>query len=404
MRLEEHHEPAAVADGGEIGRELGGMVRVAVEDGHAARLALRLEPAAGAAELDDRRLRVGARHAGELEGRERGRRVPPVVLSRHARARAPTGSSSSARTTCGTSRSQSSKNASTSAREAKVVWWSRSTLRSTAISGRRAPTERSDSSPSTTSQPDPARALPPSCSHVAPDEERSGRARAGRGRRRSSRSSSSSRARRRRRSSAAARRARRGGRRAAVRRPGRRTRWRRYTSQPAGGCGGSGEISTAMPSRWRRYGVSTRSQPATSAPQACASERVAAHAGAADAGEPDAPTGERLRGRRAHPRSPPLRRVSRPRASPRPWPRGGLRRSSSSSTTPRRARGVRLGDDHRAAGVGEPARVLLLMVARRERAGDEHRRQAPPRRAPRPSRPPVRARRRPRRTRRRSRP
>src|SRR6185437_8011499 len=41
-----------------------------------------------------------------------------------------------------------------------------------------------------------------------------------------------------------------------------------YASQPDGGCGSSGEISTATSSRCARYGVSTRSQPATSAPHA----------------------------------------------------------------------------------------------------------------------------------------
>ena len=83
MRLEERQSRAAVADGGEIGRELGRMVRVAVEDGDAARLAFRLESASRSAELDDRGLGVGSRDAGELEGRERRSRVAPVVLARH---------------------------------------------------------------------------------------------------------------------------------------------------------------------------------------------------------------------------------------------------------------------------------------------------------------------------------
>src|SRR5690242_3576703 len=48
-----------------------------------------------------------------------------------------------------------------------------------------------------------------------------------------------------------------------------------YTSHPAGGDGGSGEIVTSIPSRCARYGVSTRSQPATSAPHACASSAYA---------------------------------------------------------------------------------------------------------------------------------
>src|SRR5690242_5807403 len=48
-----------------------------------------------------------------------------------------------------------------------------------------------------------------------------------------------------------------------------------YTSHPAGGDGGSGEIVTSIPSRCARYGVSTRSQPATSAPHACATSAYA---------------------------------------------------------------------------------------------------------------------------------
>src|SRR5262249_49494696 len=44
---------------------------------------------------------------------------------------------------------------------------------------------------------------------------------------------------------------------------------------PVGGSGGSGAIVTSMPERWARYGVSTRSQPRTSAPQACASSAYA---------------------------------------------------------------------------------------------------------------------------------
>src|SRR5439155_7353930 len=83
VRLEERHEPAAVAKCGEVGRELGRVVRIAVEADHTARLALWLKPAAGAAEFDDRGLGFLARHPRELERRERGRGVAPVVLARH---------------------------------------------------------------------------------------------------------------------------------------------------------------------------------------------------------------------------------------------------------------------------------------------------------------------------------
>src|SRR4029077_1550734 len=65
---------------GEVGRELGRMVRVAVHDGDASRLAFGLEPPADATELHDRRLHVRSRHAGKLERRQRRSRVLPVVL------------------------------------------------------------------------------------------------------------------------------------------------------------------------------------------------------------------------------------------------------------------------------------------------------------------------------------
>jgi len=57
------------------------MVRVAVENGNPAGRALRLQPAAGTAELDDRPLGVRSRDAGELERCERRGRVAPVVLT-----------------------------------------------------------------------------------------------------------------------------------------------------------------------------------------------------------------------------------------------------------------------------------------------------------------------------------
>ena len=59
--------------------------------------------------------------------------------------------------------SQRSKSASTSARDVNVEWWSRSTFVSTPISGRSSSSDRSDSSPSATSQPLPRPAFPPSC-------------------------------------------------------------------------------------------------------------------------------------------------------------------------------------------------------------------------------------------------
>jgi hypothetical protein len=81
------------------------------------------------------------------------------------------GASSHPRTTSGTETSQRSNNPSTSARDAKVEWWSRSTFVTTAICGRKPPTDRSDSSPSTTSQPSPAPAFAPSCGTSAPTSQ-----------------------------------------------------------------------------------------------------------------------------------------------------------------------------------------------------------------------------------------
>ena len=110
-------------------------------------------------------------------------------------------------------------------------------------------------------------------------------------------------------------------------------------------------------------------------PPGAREQRVGAHPGAADPGDPDPPTGERPRGRRAHPRSPPLHPASPPRASRPPSPpaarrRRGARRRAPGSAPPRAP-----GTTTRAAGALEPAGVLLLVVAGRELARDEHRRQ-----------------------------
>ena len=95
----------------------------------------------------------------------RSRRPRCAGCARPARrARTSTGSSSSPRTTRPAGRRASaSRSSTTSAREPNVVWWSRSTFVITAMSGRSDATVRSDSSPSRTNQPSPARALTPSC-------------------------------------------------------------------------------------------------------------------------------------------------------------------------------------------------------------------------------------------------
>ena len=134
-----------------------------------------------------------------------------------------------------------------------------------------------------------------------------------------------------------ARRARRAGRRAAGPRPGLRTRSRRRPPSLPAARAAPARSSTSMPSRWREV---RRLDPVPAGHLGAPSvreERVAAHAGAADPGEPDAPTGERLRGRRAHRRSPSAASGFATRASRAPSRRGGRRRRAA----PRRDRGAR---------------------------------------------------------------
>ena len=247
--------------------------------------------------------------------------------------------------------SQSSNSASTSARDANVVWWSRSTFRSTAISGRSAATERSDSSPSTTSQPSPARALPPSCGTSPP--MRNAGSRPSRSRQnaiialvvvlpcapattieRRSETSSASRSARGRPVDAA----------------GERGRHVRPPS-PSGGSGGSGEIATSIPARCARYGVSTRSQPA-------------------DLRAP------RVR-ERARTRSCPRRRCRRSRCA--------YRRAAASSTS---SSAILSAASGRAA-----ARIAAAIAREPRRVGEQRSRRAPARgRAPPPARRPRRPR------------
>src|SRR5690348_11026488 len=81
VRLEQRQEPAAVADRGKVGSELGRVVGVAVEEAHTRGLASRLEPPPCAAKLEQSRRGVCTRYAGELERRERSCGVLPVVLA-----------------------------------------------------------------------------------------------------------------------------------------------------------------------------------------------------------------------------------------------------------------------------------------------------------------------------------
>ena len=90
MRLEEHAQAGArepLARRRDRGCDLGRVVAVVVDDRHLAsghREPVHLEPPPGAGEAPDRRGGGVARHAGELERRDRGARVATIVLARDA--------------------------------------------------------------------------------------------------------------------------------------------------------------------------------------------------------------------------------------------------------------------------------------------------------------------------------
>ena len=276
--------------GRERRRDLGRVVRVVVVDRRRRRLAAALEPPRGAAELGEHRCRVLARSTPQARARRAQRPrcggcARPRSPARPSTARAPRRARP-----CGTCASQRSKSSSTSARDANVAWWSRSTFVTTAIAGRSSSIVRSDSSPSTTSQPAPGARVAAELRDVAADQPGRVAAEPRRGRRRSSPSSSSCRARRRPRSesrsetSSASSSARRPARHAV-----RRTRVETNASQPSGGGGGSSAIVDvdSRPRTCSRYGVRTRSQPRDLGAPRAREQRVAAHARAADADEPE---------------------------------------------------------------------------------------------------------------------
>ena len=164
----------------------------------------------------------------------------------------------------------------------------------TAICGASEPIERSDSSPSTTSQPVADAGVAAELRNHAADDP--GRVAAGlaAARRRSSPTSSSCRGRRRRRSPAARRRARPGTSARGV--PSMRCRWavETITSQPAGGAG-SPPRSTSMPSSDAMKIVSRDVPPAHLGAERPGDVRVGGHARAADADEVQPPPRERPR-------------------------------------------------------------------------------------------------------------
>ena len=182
-----------------------------------------------------------------------------------------TGSRSRPQITVSIPPAQVSNASASSASEPKVVWWSSSTFVTTATVAGSAKTLLSDSSPSTTSQPLPALALPPSCG-ISPPMRNDGS--------RPSRSSTkaiiavvvvlpcapattmeSARP------TSSARSSARG---APSTRPAKAVETK--ASASAGASGGPSEISTGIPAARTpsRYGVSRRSQPLTSAPHALA--------------------------------------------------------------------------------------------------------------------------------------
>ena len=373
VRLEEHEHASLspLAGRRQQRRDLARMMGVVVDDRHAAALADELEPARRAAEVRQHALRVRARNARQLQRRNRRRRVPPVVLARNRElerrpARAPSHAPRAA------VRRASARTASaTSASEANVEWWSRSTFVTTPISGRSCSSVRSDSSPSTTSHPSPAPALPPSCGNSPPTSQAgsspSSTERIGDHRRRRRlpvRASDDDRAAQRDELGEELR----------PRRPRERTGTRSRRPSPILPERPAPRRSPPRrPRAPRRYGVSTRSQPPTSAPQARARNAYA------ESPAPPIPTNQSRRPSRTgkrdqllcdlvggvRPRHPQHRRAHRDQT-----PAIGEQLLDER----RHAVELGLGHEHRAAAALEVPRVQRLMVGGRVRIGDEDRR------------------------------
>ena len=274
----------------------------------------------------------------------------------------------------------------------------------TATRGRSAATERSDSSPSTTSQPSPAPAFAPSCGTSPPTIQL--------GSRPVSRSANAIIAAVvvfpcapattiERRSDDELREQL--GPRPARHRPD--TRSRRTPPSPPG-TSGLGRHAHLDPGGAHGLQVG-RLVPVPAADLGAPGMReqpIGREPGAADADEPDAGGPQAGQARSAPPRSRLPRPASRPRRIASPIAASRPSSSSSSRTTAGTRARLRLGDDDRAAGRLEVARVLRLVVCGHVRRRDEHGRLARRRRPPIPSRRRARARGRTRRAPRRSRP
>ena len=175
VRLEDDEHAAAV-DRRPRGRERRGdlarVVAVVVEHLDAGRLPAPLEPPADA--RGTRAARARRRRAARPPARARRAPSPRcagcALRGRRARrkpARAPRREPDD-----GASASQRSKSSRTSSSEANVAWWSSSTFVTTAICGRSSSSERSDSSPSATSQPLARTGVAAELRHLAADQER----------------------------------------------------------------------------------------------------------------------------------------------------------------------------------------------------------------------------------------
>ena len=309
------------------------MMAVVVDDRDAVDLR-DLEATAGAGKRRERAGGFLAADTGELERRERRARVAAVVLSRAARAR-PRRRARRARR-APPARPSDRTRSSSSASERNSLWWSSSTFVMTAIVAGRPKTVRSDSSPSTTSQPSPAPAFAPSCGTGAPISQAGSLPVSRRTNaiiaatvplpcvpattieRRSATSSARNSAR--------------------VRPVTPGYALETTTSQPSGTTG-SAAISTRTPSSPSRYGVRTRVPAADLGTPRLREPRVGRQPGAADADEPEPPSVKRLQGRSA-PRRSRRPRSGAPRAAlPRPSAQDASGRRASTARCPARLRG-----------------------------------------------------------------
>ena len=357
---------------------------VVVDDRHAAEL-VHLEAPAGAGEARERRRGLVARHAGELERRERRARVQPVVLAGQRELAVERRRVAHDVRRAGEPARRTPR--SSSASDANSVWWSSSTFVTTAISAGSAKTVRSDSSPSTTSQPAPEAGVRAELRHgradqprrVAPGlaqherDHRGGRPLAVRAARRRSTAAAATSSRE---ELAAPQPGHRRVRRRDDRLPARRARPARARSRPR-------TSRERLEVRRARRGPSRRPRRPTRARAARTRESPAPPIPTNQSRRPFIGAQARSARRRSRRRRPAARRA----ASPRP----SARRRGGSSSSERTSSGTSSRSSSRTM-IAPPARtkcsrVRRLVVAGRERIRHEDRRLARRRRSPRPSSP-----------------